>query len=65
MPKRHAGKKKKLMAQDKGQKEEVKQFVGAILEGQENPISFEEIYNTSLVTFKIIESIRTGNCISV
>jgi predicted dehydrogenase len=58
-------KKKKLISQDKGQKEEVKQFVEAIIEGRQNPIPFEEIYNTSLVTFKIIESIRTGECVKI
>ena len=58
-------KKKKLFSQDKGQKEEVKHFVEAILNGTGWPIPFEEIYNTSLVTFKIIESIRTGECIKI
>ena len=61
------GKKKrnKLFSQDKGQKEEVKQFIEAILNGTDGPISLEEIYNTSLVTFKIIESIRSGECINL
>jgi len=58
-------KKKKLISQDKGQKEEVKRFIEAILNGTGEPIPFEEIYNTSLVTFKIIESIRTGTCIKI
>jgi polar amino acid transport system substrate-binding protein len=58
-------KTKKLLSQGKGQKEEVRSFVEAIIEGKENPIPFEEIYNTSLVTFKIIESIHTGICMSV
>ena len=58
-------KKKKLISQDKGQKEEVKRFVEAILNGTGEPIPFEEIYNTSLVTFKIIESIRTGTCVKI
>jgi polar amino acid transport system substrate-binding protein len=58
-------KKKKLISQDKGQREELKRFITAILSGTNEPISFEEIYNTSLVTFKIIESIRTGNCIKI
>ena len=60
-------KKKKLISQDKGQKEEVKRFVEAIIKGKgfAELIPFEEIYNTSLVTFKIIESIRTGECIKL
>jgi len=60
-------KKKKLISQDKGQKEEVKRFVEAIIKGKgfAELIPFEMIYNTSLVTFKIIESIRTGTCIKI
>jgi predicted dehydrogenase len=59
----HAGgksKAKKLLSQDKGQKNEVRAFIDAIIEGTGSPIPLEEIYNTSLVTFKILESIRTG-----
>jgi len=50
--------KKKLMSQDKGQKEEVRSFIDSILKGAESIIPLEEIFNTSEVTFKIIESIR-------
>jgi predicted dehydrogenase len=59
--------KKKLIAQEKGQKDEVKRFIEAIIKGSGSAglIQFEEIYNTSLVTFKIIESIRTGECIKL
>ncbi len=58
-------KRKKLLSQDKGQKEEVKQFVNAILNGVSELISFEEIYNTSLVTFKISDSIQSGESIKI
>ena len=60
-------KKKKLISQDKGQKDEVKRFVEAIIKGKgfAELIPFEEIYNTSLVTFKIIESIRFGTCVKI
>ena len=58
-------KRKKLPYQDKGQKEEVRQFVNAIIHGTAELISFKEIYNTSLVTFKIIDSIRTGKSIKI
>ena len=58
-------KRKKLLSQNKGQKEEVKQFVDAILNGTAELISFKEIYNTSLVTFKITESIQTGKSIKI
>jgi polar amino acid transport system substrate-binding protein len=60
-----SGKKKdkKLMSQDKGQKNEVQAFLRAVKEGLPSPIPFEQIYNTSLVTFKVLESIRTGTAI--
>lgn len=56
---------KKMMRQDKGQKAEVNLFVEAILNGRGAPISFDEIYSASLVTFKILESIRTGLSINL
>ena len=60
-------KKKKLISQDKGQKEEIKILINHIIEGKgvAGLIPLEEIYNTSLVTFKIIESIRSGKCITI
>jgi predicted dehydrogenase/threonine dehydrogenase-like Zn-dependent dehydrogenase len=58
-------KRKKLFSQDKGQKEEVKQFVDAIRNGTTELIPFKEIYNTSLVTFKIIDSIQSGDIIKI
>ena len=57
----HGKKKyKKLLSQDKGQKTEVKRFIEAINEGSGEVIPFDELFNTSMITFKIIESIRTG-----
>jgi polar amino acid transport system substrate-binding protein len=60
-------KKKKLLSQDKGQKEEVKRFIEAIFKGNglNDLISFEELYNTSLVTFKILDSIRSRACVRI
>ena len=57
--------KKKLLSQDKGQKNEVKSFIDSILKGEEPIIAPHEIFNTSEVTFKIIESIRTGKSIKL
>jgi len=59
------GRKKvdKSLSQDKGQKHEVKAFIEAIIRGGPSPVPFDEIYSASLVTFKIIESIRTGQCL--
>jgi len=51
---------KKLLSQDKGQKAEVRMFLDAVINNREAPIPFSELYSTSLVTFKIIESIQKG-----
>ena len=54
---------KNLFSQDKGQKEMVKAFIDAVRNGAASPISFEDIYMATLTTFKVIESLRTGNSI--
>lgn len=59
------GKKKKMLGQDKGQKTEVRRFIGAMLDGTGEVIPFEEIYSASLMTFKIIESIRSRECVRI
>jgi len=57
-------KKEKSFNQDKGFSEEFKAFRDAVKDG--NPaISFESIYNTTKTTFKILESIKNGNVVSV
>ncbi len=48
----------KHIGQDKGHKNEVQAFLSCIKEGSPAPIPFEEIYLSSLVPFKIIESIQ-------
>ena len=53
-------KKKKLFSQDKGQKNEVKVFLDAVRNGHGPPIPYDELFSTSLVTFKILKSIQTG-----
>lgn len=53
-------KKTKSANQDKGFVGEFKAFKEAVKSGEE-AISFESIYNTTKSTFKISESIRTGN----
>ncbi len=61
------GKKKsnKLLNQDKGQKSEVVAFIDALLGKAGAPISLAEIYSASLVTFKICESLLTGNSVDI
>lgn len=46
--------------QDKGQKAEVDAFLGAIAAGGPPPIAYDSLFNTSMVTFKALESITTG-----
>jgi predicted dehydrogenase len=53
-------KKTKTANQDKGFVAEFKAFKEAVESGK-SAISFESIYNTTKSTFKILESIRTGN----
>ena len=57
--------KKKLLRQDKGQKNEVRGFVDSILKGATPIIPLNEIINTTDVTFKIIESIKTGKVVKI
>lgn len=52
--------KEKSANQDKGFVAEFKAFKEAVKSGK-SAISFESIYNTTKTTFKILESIRTGN----
>jgi polar amino acid transport system substrate-binding protein len=56
------GKKKeqRLLSQDKGQQTEVRMFLDAVINGCVSPIPFEELYSTSLTTFKITESLQKG-----
>jgi polar amino acid transport system substrate-binding protein len=64
----HASKKrkvKKLINQNKGQKNEIEQFIAALQSGKTELIPFDEIFVTSLVTFKITDSIRTGKCLTI
>jgi predicted dehydrogenase len=57
--------RKKLMSQEKGQKNEVRGFIDSILKGAAPIIPLNEIINTTDVTFKIIESIKTGKVVKV
>jgi predicted dehydrogenase len=57
--------RKKLLTQDKGQKNEVREFIEMILKGGPPLISPEEIFSTTNVTFKILESLKTGKVIDL
>lgn len=51
-------KKMNLSKKDKGHTEEVKRFISSIKEGKQSPIPFDELYLSTMATFKIIESIK-------
>ncbi|MFY0604922.1 MAG: bi-domain-containing oxidoreductase [Flavobacteriaceae bacterium] len=50
--------KKKLLNQNKGQKEMVESFVNGLLDKGETPIPFNEIVAVTKATFKVIESLK-------
>jgi len=56
-------KRTRLLSQDKGHRKEVELFLKSIKGGKPAPIPFEDIYLSTLATFKVIESIRTGQTI--
>ena len=61
----HKTSKYRLLKQDKGYSEEVVQFIDAIKEGSPLPIAFEDIYLSTLATFKILESIRNNSTVII
>jgi len=52
--------KKKLLNQNKGQKEMMESFFSGILKNGKAPISFSEIISVTKATFKVLESIQKG-----
>jgi len=52
--------KKKLLNQDKGQKQMVEAFFSGLLETGEAPIPFGEIYAVTKAAFDVLESIKQG-----
>ncbi len=55
------GKVIKLKSSGKGHEEEIKAFINSIQQGQKDPIPFRSICLTTLTTFKIQDSLYTGN----
>jgi predicted dehydrogenase/threonine dehydrogenase-like Zn-dependent dehydrogenase len=55
------GKITKLKSSGKGHKEEVEAFLTAVKNGSDSPISFRSICLTTVTTFKILDSLYTGN----
>lgn len=57
----HSGNKvKNIKGSGKGHKQEVSAFLISIKDGSESPINFNSICLTTLTTFKIIDSLKTG-----
>jgi polar amino acid transport system substrate-binding protein len=50
----------KLKSLSKGHKQEVTEYIEALKNGLNSPISFESIKLTTMTTFKIIDSLNTG-----
>ncbi len=59
----HTGGRKmdnKLVSQNKGQKTAVRCFIERVKTGGAPLIAFDDLYSTSLATFAVLESLRTG-----
>jgi predicted dehydrogenase/threonine dehydrogenase-like Zn-dependent dehydrogenase len=56
---------KSLWIQDKGHKNEVKEFINAIENDTESPIKFNSLINTTLTTFAHVESLNTNQVIDI
>lgn len=50
----------KLKEQDKGHKQQLIEFSESIKQGIPSPISFDELYNSTLATFNVLKSIQSG-----
>ncbi len=49
-----------LRAQDKGHRDEINAVCAAVLAGEPGPIPLQELADATRVTFRILESLRTG-----
>jgi polar amino acid transport system substrate-binding protein len=54
-----------LRAQDKGQREEARAVCAALLEGGQAPTPLAELATTTRATFRIVDSLRTGQPVRV
>jgi polar amino acid transport system substrate-binding protein len=54
-----------LRAQDKGQLDEVRALCESIMKPDAAPITLEELAVTSLTTFRILDSLRTGQRVDI
>ncbi len=59
------GKKTENSYSGKGHREEVITFIDSIKKGKSSPVSLSSLYNTTLTTFAIIESLMTNKVVPV
>lgn len=57
--------KSKLSSQDKGHKYELIKFFESIRKGLPSPIPFEDLYLSTLATFKVLDSIKLNRVIQI
>ena len=57
--------RKKLMSQDKGQRAMVSAFLASIKSGDDSPIPLRESLASSITTFGILESLRSGQPVNL
>ncbi|HKC66069.1 MAG TPA: hypothetical protein VKB86_20665, partial [Pyrinomonadaceae bacterium] len=55
----------RLRQQDKGQADETRAVCAIVLEGKQAPIALEDLAATTRATFRIRDSLRTGQVMSV
>lgn len=55
----------KLFQQDKGYKNEITLFIDAVFNGKPSPIPYPQIYSTTITTFGVVESLKTGASVSI
>ncbi len=55
----------KFTSQDKGQTEEIKIVCSTVLNGSESPIALDDLAATTRATFRILDSLRTGQALSI
>lgn len=56
---------KKLASQDKGQANEINAVCAAVLDGSVEPIALEDLAATTRATFRILDSLRSGDPLTI
>jgi predicted dehydrogenase/threonine dehydrogenase-like Zn-dependent dehydrogenase len=56
---------KKLVSQDKGQAQEIKAVCSTVIDGTKGPIALDDLEATTRATFRILDSLKTGEAFSL